>query len=138
MGLAESTEPLDGRAAGKRRWRSLLARMEVTAAELAGANPGAAVSLVAEAASFAVAEHSLLSLAGAASINSEPPALTRRRDAAQRRMLRALRTLVEIRQLETPIVVAQVNQVNTVGGDAMHWLQNGPPRTLAGDQVGEE
>src|SRR5262249_43883926 len=79
---------------------SLLARLELVAAELSGENPSPARRLVAQAAAFNWAEVWALNIGAAARVEDEHPGMVRRRTAAHKRFLASLRPLVAVARLE--------------------------------------
>jgi hypothetical protein len=90
---------------------ALLARLEMLAVDLAGENPTLPVQLAAEVASFAWSEYWALAMHAALHMGKPESSLVgKRRTQSQRRYLAALKTVVQLRRLEGPIVVAtQVN-----------------------------
>jgi hypothetical protein len=90
-----------------RQSREVMARMALIAGELAGENPSPARRLVSEVAGFAYAEFWLVSLGVAhAGIDRELPLYNKRRTAAQKRFLQAVKTVSQIAALERPKRVA--------------------------------
>jgi hypothetical protein len=86
----------------------LLARMEVLALELAGEDPSVSRLLVAELAAFGWIETWLLNTCTAHDFDGAGVRNSKRRTAAQGRLLAALRTLERIKALERP----RVTQIN--------------------------
>jgi hypothetical protein len=87
--------------------RELMALMALIAAELAGENPSPARRLTAEVAGFAYGEFWLLTLVAAhEGVASQSAQAVKRRTAAQKRFLQAVKTVSQIAALERPKRVA--------------------------------
>jgi hypothetical protein len=81
--------------------RDTVATMRLTAAELAGEKPSAAVRLCASAVAFSWIEHWALNMRAGIKRLQDDPVTIRRRNAAHKRFMIGLRTLAQIRRAES-------------------------------------
>jgi hypothetical protein len=103
---------------------ALLARLEVRACELAGPGASVEVKACAAAAAYEEAVYSLVAMTASRreEFSQEHPRVTLRRGASLRRYLYSLRTLVEVKRLQRPAIVAAAIHVGGTGNG-----RNGSP-----------
>jgi hypothetical protein len=105
---------------------ALIARMAMTAEELAGPSPTPEVRLLAELAGYEWARGWLLTLVVSTreGFRTEHPILTRRRGAAAKDLAYLVKTLARIKQLQRPVVVAAA--IHLSGQAARNGLPSPP------------